>query len=476
LPAALARHLASLGRRLGLGPDRAGLGRTGLALAVVLAACALAWPGRHERLARHLAEWTVPPALLLLWGIGTTQVAALSVRGTSCARVLVLLFPVLAGASVFVPAFHSSDLLAYVGIGRLQQGYGLDPYVHVPADAPGWRRDGALSSTWKDVPCTYGFLFAHVSRGVVALAGGDGPTALRIFKLLDALVLALLAWLVFGLVRDLGSGGRDLALFHLAWSPWVLLNFVANGHNDLWMALCLVFSVRLLHDGRWWGVVPALALGLLVKHLALLAVPFALVAVARRHGRARAALSALLGLLLVVLVAWPFLGDAGSFRWRQIGAILTAPWNSLQAAVIYTWTHTLGAPGDAFVAGVRLLAAVAFAVFGLGTWVRRVRAPDDSALTFARDTALVLFVLLCMASAAWFPWYPGMFLPLALLLPRASRLRRLALWVTAFQMLAFTPLAKARVLEALVMLALPLAWGWRATRPAPVPTGRAAQA
>ena len=52
----------------------------------------------------------------------------------------------------------------------------------------------------------------------------------------------------------------------------------------------------------------------------------------------------------------------------------------------------------------------------------------------------MLLVLLCVARAAWFPWYVGMFLPLAFLVPEGQLLRRLTLWLMNTQMLLFTPL------------------------------------
>ncbi len=466
-------HLERFAGALGLTRDRAGLLRTGLFLTLLYALYALAFPDRDERLLRHVFGWGGTLAFLFLWWRGALQTNVLEARGEVPWRLLLVFFVLFAALAAAIRPFHSSDLHAYVTVGQLQAAYDLDPYVHTASDVPDWSADPLLSGTWKDMPCTYGFLFASLTEGVVRLGGGDLRRSLLLFKLLGVLALVLCAWLTLDTMRRHEIPGRGLALFTLLWSPYVLLHFVSNAHNDVWMALCLLVAFRCALDGRWLTLVPALVMGALFKHLALVLLPFAWVLLVRRHGWRHAALSTLLGCGLAALAALPYAGQWGEVRWEKIGTTLTTPWNSFQAVLTYSYGRlaeavpVLEGSATAVTTAVRMAFGLAFLLFvgwrGLGALRKRDYAGPD----FVSDGLIVLFVLLCIASAAWHPWYLGMFLPAIFLLPRGHPVRALTLWIAAFQMLAFSPLAKARVLEALVMLALPM-WLWfRRFRSAP---------
>ncbi|MDJ0521837.1 MAG: hypothetical protein QNJ90_07155 [Planctomycetota bacterium] len=465
----LGAFLGRLAGALGLTLDRRGLVRTGALLAVLLGVYAAAFPERPERLLRHLFGWFGTGAFLFLWWRGAQQIHALEMRQEVPWRLLVGFFVVFAALATAIRPFHSSDVYAYVTVGQLQHAYDLDPYVHTAADVEDWEADPLLSGTWKDVPCTYGVLFAFVTKKVVQL-GGDLASSILLFKLLGIVVLAACAWLTLDTMRRLGVGGRALALFTLLWSPYVLLHFVSNAHNDLWMALFLLVAFRQLLLGDWPRVVAVILLAALIKHLALVALPFAWILLVRRHGWWRTAVSsaAAFAVVAALLVAWsPPWSDV---RWAQIGSILTTPWNSFQAAITYSYAQVaqavagLAGSEQAVTTIVRIAFGLGFLGFYAWRWLRAVRRSDYAASDVIEDAVIVFFVLLCIASAAWHPWYLGMYLPAIFLLPCRHPIRELTLWIAAFQMLAFTPLAKARVLEALVMLALPMLLYWRMAR------------
>jgi hypothetical protein len=210
----------------------------------------------------------------------------------------------------------------------------------------------------------------------------------------------------------------------------------------------------------------------LVKHVAVVLMPFAFVFLVRRHGWPRAVLGTLLGAALIVPAALPYVGAWRDFRWEAIGGLLTSSWNSFQAV----FRHLHGFLADAFpslapsqatvTTLLRLLFLAGYAIFYGRRLGRALRHATYAAADWIEDGLAVLFVLLCVASSAWHPWYLGMFLPAVFLLPEGHWVRRLTIWLTAFQMLYFTGVGKARVLEALLTLALPMAlYWWRYVRP-----------
>ena len=180
----------------------------------------------------------------------------------------------------------------------------------------------------------------------------------------------------------------------------------------------------------------------------------------RRHGPAKAATSAGLGLALGVLVALPYVTDG-----MRVGDLLATwgkPSTSFVASLdgIWRWlaglSITPGREGDVFLDVIRPLFAAGFLLFwGRRTWLAAKR-PDYAPQDLLVDGTLSLLVLLCVAQPAFGPWQVGMFLPAALLLPEGHRLRRVALALSLFELLGLTFVAKARILDSLLMTGLPL--------------------
>jgi hypothetical protein len=102
---------------------------------------------------------------------------------------------------------------------------------------------------------------------------------------------------------------------------------------------------------------------------------------------------------------------------------------------------------------------VGWAMFGMvyaGVALRWLRNRTCDGATLLRDCVLVHFVLVCLVSSKFYPWYMGMFLPLALLLSPGDWLRRSVLAVSCAQVLSLTFINQAHFLNVLVMLLLPL--------------------
>jgi hypothetical protein len=71
---------------------------------------------------------------------------------------------------------------------------------------------------------------------------------------------------------------------------------------------------------------------------------------------------------------------------------------------------------------------------------------------------LVQFVLVCLVSSKFYPWYLGMFLPMVYWLPSSGKLQRAVLAVACAQMLQFTFLRNADGINTIILLLGPLAY------------------
>lgn len=428
-------------------------------MAAVLALVAWLHPGRSDRVLRHAVTigMTIALVALFIYGLRLVRGGARFDR-----RIALSGFVVLALVALVVPPFQSSDLYAYGQIGWLQAEYGLNPYAHVPMDFGLDGRDPMFTRTWRDAPCVYGFLFAHVAHGIAWWGDGDPELTLLLFKIFSALT-----WLAVGalVARELArreASERHRALFWLLWSPFVVLQGVANGHNDGLFALFLLLAYVAARSRHPVGVLPALACAALIKLIAIAVAPFAFVYLVRRVGVERTVGHALLALTLAAGLSMPYTLDLAVFQWDGIRAQLAEPSYSLISAVTDTYAAALGslegtwfAP-DRFQSALQLMALAAFGVWVVVRLVRAARAAAYGADDMLRDTVLVLFALIIFASAKFFPWYLLMILPAALVLPREDRVREAVLWLTVSWMLVFTGVGKARILDALLMTAVPL--------------------
>lgn len=414
---------------------------------------AAAWPERSERGLRRGLSTALPLALL---GIQYASWRLLAGGQVPRRQTLWACFLVMAGSALVLPAFHSSDAYAYAQAGRLQTTYDANPYVQLPRDVPGFERDPYFTTTWQDTPCVYGPAFALVARGTITLAGNDAPLARWLFRLWNVFLLGLLvAWLL----RWHGDApDARAATWLLASSPLLLLHFIGNGHNDLWMAVPLVGAFLALRAERPLLVLPLVALATVAKFVALLALPFFLVALVRRHGVLRTTWSFVLAIGVGLLVSAPYLSQLGAFRFDEIRAALGRPASSVVANILLLTDK----PGAAWPTLGPITQGVHLAVIaGLLAWQLRVQRrqarlgatpPSTIALTGATT---VLLLGLSVASPTWAPWYLGLLLPLALALPAESLARRFAYALSLTWTLAFTPLGRIRDFDAL-LLTLPV--------------------
>src|SRR5262249_28552280 len=141
--------------------------------------------------------------------------------------------------------FDSLDLYGYVNKGWLQHHYGLNPYVQTVDSLPLWHSDPMFTNVWIHNPCPYGFLFARIARLACLIGDGNLLRTLLIFKLFNLGAGMLTAIFLYLTAKKLAVRRPDLALYLYLWNPLLLLQEIANGHNDILMAASMIVAVYL---------------------------------------------------------------------------------------------------------------------------------------------------------------------------------------------------------------------------------------
>jgi hypothetical protein len=367
--------------------------------------------------------------------------------------------------ALLITPFHSIDLSGYVNIGWQQAAYGVNPYVSTLNDIPNWDRDPMFSQTdWASTPCAYGFLFSRLAKGFCQLAWGQPELAQLLFRGLGVAVFLATGLVVARGCRLLGFLHPERVLYLFLWNPLLLMMFVVEGHNDLWMGLCTALAIFSALAGACLPVMPLLVMAVLIKHFAAVTVPFALLYLVRRFGWKKAGLSTALGAILGLVISWPYLVDLGQFQIARQMHNAGEVHNSLAAMLYFPFEigqkplPWLEPVGRFFLEVYRPASLAGFVLFTLYLGWRRFRAADYDARTFVRDAILLHFLLIFLVIPKFYCWYVGMFFPLVLWLRQEDWLRRAVLAISCAQLLSLTFVDQAHFLNVLVMLVLPLAW------------------
>ena len=194
-----------------------------------------------------------------LWLIWRLRASPLNIRWVAGGAIVLSLL------AFIVPPLFSTDIFSYAMFGRLSGVYDLNPYVSTASRAaPG---DPLLPYVfWRNIASPYGPLWSLVSW---ALSHGAATTPLILvvrFKLFAFASAMLDGALIYRIVRERWPDEASWAYLAFAWNPLVLIDGIADGHNDLMiLALVLVSATLLIQARPVWAMV-GLTASTLIKY------------------------------------------------------------------------------------------------------------------------------------------------------------------------------------------------------------------
>ncbi len=427
-------------------------------------------PWASSPVIREIILWPIIAALVTFYWqayrvlLHKTSVSSDVTRST---RAVFLSVGLLAGLALFIPPFHSTDIFGYINRGWQQAHYGLNPYVFTVDQTPGWRHDPMLTNHWVNNPSPYGFLYLLIAKGLCILGSGNKAVTLALFKLSNLGVYFATGALLLAATRHLQRQGAislrpDVAVFLFLANPLILLHGLANGHNDGWLGLFLLLSGFFAVVGAWLWILPALLASALIKYASVVVGPFALLFLIKNKAWKALAGGLLLSVALLLLSGIPYLPDWSHFHLKEISRNAAVSHGSLHSFVYSAWKLLVPLVVPYWVAlkePVRQLLANTlmggYACFYAALFVRRLRQPIYQSIDWIKDALLVMVVLITLASLKFYPWYLGMFFPLALLLNEGDWLRRFTIGLSGAQLLSFTLIGQAHMLNFLLMTACP---------------------
>jgi alpha-1,6-mannosyltransferase len=295
------------------------------------------------------------------------------------------------------------DVFGYVAHGRLFALHHLNPFISAPDEFPG---DPIIQYlAFPDEPSQYGPVWVLVGGLLSTLAGGNLLTEVLLYKGVAALAHLAGAGVVYKVAAALTADGdraRASAYLYL-WNPMLLWEMVGNAHNDGFMMLFGLIAAWLFVRGVDLLVLPAVALGALVK------IPVALIAPALfigvwKSGRARAVEGALLALALAAVVYRPFWEGIATLTALRRTELFTA---SLGSVLRLSLIQILGLSDASATSIARSISFAAFsAVCVLALWLAIRAERRHEILSSAYLTLLGGLLLATTWFQAWYVVWP----------------------------------------------------------------------
>ena len=400
-------------------------------------------------------------AIVFIAGI---TLAGLYFYGLTCARrartAVIVIFAIAFGLVGFlILPFDSTDVFFYMATGWQQAHYHNNPYSGLLRDVEGMANDPIIDAEsmarnknpWQDLPLPYGFLFALVSRVIAWLGRGSFWATLAWFNALNLAMHAGIALLLWKSAKFIPLGNPKVVLYLYSWNPFVVLQYLANVHNDILVAFLVVLAAYCLLSGRSLWTLPILAASALVKYVTAALIPFAFIFLLRNRGWPAAIRSVLLATAVTILSALPYLREVTGFRYKLILAQLSESTGSLHAFILYSyrmltglWPFLLGSMPE-FRLATQVVLWLIFGIFAVrelhASWSERSIEP----LLMIQRWTSILFAIIFVASSQFFAWYIGMLFPLALLTDRKSTLADTVILLSGTHMLSFTFLRRKAI-------------------------------
>lgn len=230
---------------------------------------------------------------------------------------------------LFTFPINATDVYRYVLWGRVQSVYGANPYETAVTEFPD-DRFTPLAGEWGSETSPYGPLWELLGHGLTAVTKNSLLAGLLAYKLAGLMGHLLVGWLIWRLLAHSSATHQSATTLLWLWNPALLLTFVMDAHNDVWMIFFLLLGLGVWQHGRF-------AAGLIIMGLAALTKPIALLA-----------------LPLFFLAGWRSLPN-GRLRWRYllwttIGGLITAalafaPYGSPVSLALRLLRESANAPG-----------------------------------------------------------------------------------------------------------------------------------
>jgi hypothetical protein len=442
----------------------------GLATAAVYLGGALFYvsgPDSRSRSAREVFAWITVLTLVPLFWFGWRALERAEDH-SSAIRIILIFSAGFTLITLLTVPYHSTDIFGYINRGWQQFHYAQDPYVHTVSEIADRSGDPMLREHWIYNPDPYGFIFTEICYLACWIGQGNWWLTLLLVKFVNVLAYTGTGLLLWSGAKLIGVEKPVRPLYLFLWNPIIIIDNLANGHNDLLVGAFVLLAFWLALRKYYTWIIPAVMAGILLKYAPIVMLPFAVVFVWKKCGFVRTVLSCTVAALIAAVASQPYIGDWRSFRIEDIRDNAVLIDNSLHSFLIHIYELLMRvlpqlAPFHDNVSGAIATTLRIAVVLCLGTlFFMYCRRSDER--RFLTYSSVALFLVIFVASSKLNSWYVGMLLGPVLLLDPRYWLRRLVVIISSTQTAGITFLKQAYIVNYVLMMAIPQLYIWRKTR------------
>jgi hypothetical protein len=175
---------------------------------------------------------------------------------------------------IIAPPFMSADLYGYIYRSMAVSTAHINPYV-IPPSATAF----ASITPWSAGVMPYGPLFTTYGILLQRVSGLSLAANLVTFRMLNVVLFFLCALVIYKILRinKPEFSRQGVALF--LWNPFILIEVINNGHNDIMMLLFILLSIYFLFRKNVLMSVLMLAFGFLIKYVTIFLLPIPVILV-----------------------------------------------------------------------------------------------------------------------------------------------------------------------------------------------------
>ena len=173
---------------------------------------------------------------------------------------------------IFAYPFLSSDIFNYIFDAKIITHYHLSPYTHRALDFPDdtWIR----FMRWTHRYSPYGPLWIGYSLIPTVLGLGKFTITLFMFKIFIGFFHFVNTYIIYKILNKIKPSLTLFGTAAYALNPLLLLEGVANAHNDVVLATLLLLSVYFLIRGKTFFSIMSVVVGISIKYIPILILPW----------------------------------------------------------------------------------------------------------------------------------------------------------------------------------------------------------
>lgn len=169
---------------------------------------------------------------------------------------------------IFAYPFLSSDIFNYIFDAKIITHYHLSPYAHKALDFP--NDDWTRFMRWTHRYSPYGPIWLSISVVPSILGLGKFVLNLFLFKLMMAALNLFNVYLIYKISQKVKNMNSLFATAFYALNPLVLIEGIANAHNDVLIATSILLTVFFLQNKSNAKSIIAILIGTLIKYVPVL--------------------------------------------------------------------------------------------------------------------------------------------------------------------------------------------------------------